>query len=81
MKILTKYELSCNGYMVSELGNTRISLCLEHNAYHLKSTNVLGSGQVWEVFSSYKDAIDQFKRLRKIQTGVYELNNYTVKES
>lgn len=30
MKTLTKYQLSCNGYMVSELGQTRISLTLEH---------------------------------------------------
>jgi hypothetical protein len=78
MRMLTKYQLSCNGYMVSELGSTRISLVVEHNVYHLKSTNILGAGQVWEVIGKYKDAIKKFKALRVIQRGKYELIQYEV---
>lgn len=78
MKILTKYQLSCNGYMVSELGQTRIKLYEEHNVFHIVSTNVLGSGQVWESTTSFKLAIDKFKKLRKIQQGNFILTNYEV---
>lgn len=67
--------------MVSELGQTRISLTLEHGVYHLKSTNVLGSGLVWEVLETYQDAINKFKALRLIQRGNYEMQNYIVEET
>lgn len=78
MRILTKYQLSCNGYMVSELGATRISLVLEHNVYHLKSVNVLGVGQVWEVLASYFEAVNKFKALTRIQRGNYEMSQYEI---
>lgn len=80
--MLTKKQLDCNGYMISELGPTRISLYSEHGVYHLKSNNVLGSGQVWQVYDSsngsYKKAISQFRKLRVIQKGSYTLNHYEV---
>jgi hypothetical protein len=78
MKILTKQQLCCSGFMVSELGQTRISLFLEHGAYHLKSINVLGSGLVWEVLASYSEAINKFKALRRIQRGNYDLSQYEI---
>lgn len=79
MKLLTKYQMSCNGYQVSELGNTRISLCQEHGVYQLKSVNVLGAGLVWENLLSFSEAQRKFRQLRTIQRGIYELKNYEVK--
>lgn len=71
--------------MVSELGNTRITLHVEHGVFHLKHTNILGAGKIWECFDStnggYSQAVKQFKALMKIQTGLYYMKNYDVKPS
>ena len=78
MKTLTAYQFSCNGYMVSELGQSRISLVKEHNTYHLKHNNILSPTHVWEVETSYTKAIQKFKVLKIIQKGQYLLKNYEV---
>ena len=48
MKMLTDYQFSSNGYMVSELGSSRVSLHKEHNTFHLKHSNIIGMGKEWE---------------------------------
>ena len=79
--MLTKKELFNGNYFVKELGNTRLSVHVEYNCFHLKHRNILGSGQVWEVFSGndYKSLIKQVKSLLIIQKGMAELNKYEVK--
>lgn len=79
--MLTKRELFNGHYYVNELGKTRISVHVEYNCFHLKHTNILGSGQVWEVFdgNDYKNMIKHVKSLLIIQKGMVELSKYEVK--
>ncbi len=79
--MLTKKELFNGHYYVNELDETRISVYVEHNCFHLKHSNILGSGQLWEVFAGndYKNMVKQVKSLLIIRKGMVELSKYVIK--
>lgn len=78
MKDYSSYQFACGAYQRSDLGNTRISLHFENGTYHLRHSNILGAGQIWEVETKYTTVRRKFRVLRMIQKGNYYMSQYEV---
>jgi len=75
MKYLSASQLYKNGYMVYELGYMRIKVYTENGKMHLRSKDVLGVGEVWDVFKpkQYGKMLKHFKALKQYMDATHKI--------